>query len=229
MATGAESEILELGYFRPGPVPTRTLTTGRGRLRGDRAEERPRRAGGRHADRVAARPATQPLPGYQPGPAARLRGHLPAPRRRLPAAARRARQAPPQRRELRLRAGVERCAGHRLPLRVPGPAPHGDRPGAPGARVRPRPHRLGAERRVPRAARSTAAPRSSSTTPRRCRRRRDRVDRRAVGPGQVLDARTDYIGPLMELATGRRGEFTEHGVPRPRRASTCTSRCRSPS
>ena len=31
-----------------------------------------------------------------------------------------------------------------------GPAPHGDRPGAPRARVRPRPHRLGAVGRVPR-------------------------------------------------------------------------------
>ena len=28
MATGAESDILELGYFRPSPVPTRTLTAG---------------------------------------------------------------------------------------------------------------------------------------------------------------------------------------------------------
>ena len=39
----------------------------------------------------------------------------------------------------------------RLPLRLPRPAPHGDRPRAARARVRPRPDRDGAERRLPRA------------------------------------------------------------------------------
>ena len=53
---------------------------------------------------------------------------------------------------LRLRARVVGGAGLRVPLRVPGAAAHGDRPGAAGARVRPRPDRLGAERRVPRQA-----------------------------------------------------------------------------
>ena len=42
--------------------------------------------------------------------------------------------------------------GHGFPVRVPRPAPHGDRPGAARARVRPRPHRLGALGRVPRPA-----------------------------------------------------------------------------
>jgi hypothetical protein len=38
----------------------------------------------------------------------------------------------------------------RLPLRLPRPAPHGDHPGAPRARVQPRPHHHRAERRLPR-------------------------------------------------------------------------------
>ena len=49
-----------------------------------------------------------------------------------------------------LRAGDVHRARLRLPLRLPRPAAHGDRAGAAGARVRPRPHHHGADRGVPR-------------------------------------------------------------------------------
>ena len=64
-----------------------------------------------------------------------LRGALPGGRVRLSRPARRAGEAAPQRLLFRLRARDERGAGLRVPLRVPGLPPHGDHPGAPGARV----------------------------------------------------------------------------------------------
>ena len=100
-------------------------------------------------------------------------GIYPVERRGLPAAPRRAREAPPQRRVVHLRAGELGRARLRLPLRLPRPAAHGDRPGAARARVRPRPHRLGAVRRVPGRADATAAARSRSTTRPSCRRSGD--------------------------------------------------------
>jgi len=64
MATAAESEILELGYFRPGPVPTRTLTAGEvGYVASGLKSIRDARVGDTLT--VAARPATTPLPGYR--------------------------------------------------------------------------------------------------------------------------------------------------------------------
>ena len=123
----------------------------RGRLHRDRAQERPGRPGRRHRHdrRASGRRAAARLPG---GQEPRLRRDLPGQRRGLPAPARRAREAPPQRRQLHLHAGELGRARVRVPLRVPRPAPHGDRPGASRARVQPRPHRLGAVGRVPRAA-----------------------------------------------------------------------------
>ena len=149
MATDAESEILELGYFRPQPVPTKRLVAGEvGYVATGLKSIREAQVGDTMTS--AARRRRCAPARLQGAAAAGLRRHLPDARRRLSRAARRARQAPPQRRRLRLRAGVLGRARLRIPLRLPRPAAHGDHPGAPGARVRPRPDRLGAERRVPR-------------------------------------------------------------------------------
>ena len=48
MASGAEADPLELGVFRPQLVPVQAARGRRGRLRRDRAQERPRRPGRRH-------------------------------------------------------------------------------------------------------------------------------------------------------------------------------------
>ncbi len=53
-------------------------------------------------------------------------------------------EAPPQRRVLHVRARVVDGARLRLSLRLPRPPPHGDRPGAPRARVQPLAHHDGA-------------------------------------------------------------------------------------
>ena len=64
MATGVESEILELGYFRPQPVPTRRLTVGEvGYVASGLKSIADARVGDTLTD--ADRPASAPLPGYK--------------------------------------------------------------------------------------------------------------------------------------------------------------------
>jgi GTP-binding protein LepA len=64
MATGAESEILELGYFRPQPFPTRRLVAGEvGYVATGLKSIREAQVGDTLTD--ASRPASLPLPGYQ--------------------------------------------------------------------------------------------------------------------------------------------------------------------
>jgi len=64
MATGVESDILELGYFRPGPVPTRRLTVGEvGYVASGLKSIAEARVGDTLTD--ADKPAPAPLPGYK--------------------------------------------------------------------------------------------------------------------------------------------------------------------
>jgi GTP-binding protein LepA len=64
MATGAVSDILELGYFRPQPVPTRSLTTGEvGYVASGLKSIADARVGDTLTD--ADKPASEPLPGYK--------------------------------------------------------------------------------------------------------------------------------------------------------------------
>jgi GTP-binding protein LepA len=64
MATAAESEILELGYFRPQPVPARSLAAGEvGYVASGLKSIAEARVGDTLTD--ADKPATQPLPGYK--------------------------------------------------------------------------------------------------------------------------------------------------------------------
>ena len=152
---------------------------GRGRLHRREHQERPRREARRHRDprRQRAGPRAAPhrahdraAPRLQGREADGLRGRL-------------SRPTAPTTRTLRdameklhmndaafsLRARHERGARLRLPLRLPRAAPHGDHPGAPRARVQPRPHHHRAERRLQRATRPTARWCASRTRP-SCRR-----------------------------------------------------------
>jgi GTP-binding protein LepA len=64
MATGVESDILELGYFRPQPVPTRRLTAGEvGYVASGLKSIAEARVGDTLTD--ADKPAPGPLPGYK--------------------------------------------------------------------------------------------------------------------------------------------------------------------
>ncbi len=64
MATGAQSEILELGYFRPQPVPARSLTAGEvGYVASGLKSIADARVGDTLTD--ADKPAPDPLPGYK--------------------------------------------------------------------------------------------------------------------------------------------------------------------
>jgi GTP-binding protein LepA len=64
MATGAESEILELGYFRPQPVPTKRLVAGEvGYVATGLKSIREAQVGDTLT--TPERPATEPLPGYK--------------------------------------------------------------------------------------------------------------------------------------------------------------------
>ena len=90
------------------------------------------------ADRAAAR--------LQGDPAAGVRRPVPDRGQRVRPAARRAGEAQAQRQLAALRARGQPGAGLRLPLRLPRPAAHGDRAGAPGARVRPGPDHHRAQR-----------------------------------------------------------------------------------
>ena len=145
-------EAEELGFMSPSRRARRDARRRRGRLRRHGAQGRLEAARRRHAHRRQARRGGEPLPGYKDVKPMVFAGPVPDRLRRLPRAARRAREAEAERRGALLRARDLAGARLRLPLRLPRPPAHGDRPRAARARVRPRPARDRAERRVPRRA-----------------------------------------------------------------------------
>jgi GTP-binding protein LepA len=133
-----------------------------------------------------------------------VRRAVPGGRRPVRRAARRAREAPPQRLVLLLRARDLGRARLRLPLRLPGPAAHGDRPGAARARVHPRAAR---DRRRPVRYRvlKTTAEISRSTRP-----------RGLPDPGSIeaieepiitatILTGDEYVGAIIKLCQDKRG------------------------
>ena len=226
MATDAESEILELGYFRPQPVPTKRLVAEVGYVASGVKSIREARVGDTLTS--AAGGAPEPLPGYRGAAAARLRRHLPAAGRRLPRAARRPRQAPPQRRRLRLPARVVGGPRLRVPVRLPRPPPHGDRQerlerefdldliaSAPSVEYRAKLLHRAEPLVVDNPAQMPDPGQIESIS-------------RAVGAAQVITP-TEYIGPLMELAAPAAAASSRTWSTSTRTGSTSTSRCRSAS
>ena len=86
----------------------------------------------------SSRPAAAPLPGFKQIKPRVFAGLFPVELRGLRELPRRAREAEAERLGAALRAGGFRRARVRLSLRLPRPAAHGHRAGAPGARVRAR-------------------------------------------------------------------------------------------
>ena len=104
------------------------------------------RIGDTVVDADASRPA---LPGFEAIKPMVFAGLFPVQSARIRRLARRAGQTAAERRRVFLRAGKFRGPGLRLPLRISRPAAHGDRAGAPGARVWHRPDHHRAERALP--------------------------------------------------------------------------------
>ncbi len=159
LAAGTDYEVLEMGLFTPFAVAIEELGPGEvgfvaANIRSVHDVKLGRHGHARDQQPQQGRPPHGPHQGAAAGLQGRqahgLRGRLPDRQRGLPQPARRHGEAAPQRRGLQLRARRERGAGVRVPLRIPGPAPHGDHPGAARARVQPRPHHHGAERRLQR-------------------------------------------------------------------------------
>ena len=131
------------GRVQPQDDPDRRPERGRGGLRGRQHQDPGRRQGGRHHD-----PRPHPQHPALHRDAARLQGaaaggvrrHLPHQQRRLREPAGRHGPAAAERQLVQVRARDQPGARLRLPLRLPRPAAHGDRPGAAGAGVRPGPH-----------------------------------------------------------------------------------------
>ncbi len=135
MAEGQDYDAEQLGIFTPKAVPADELGVGEvGFLVANVKKISDAKIGDTITE--VARPTAEAVPRLQGTEADGVRRALPGRRARVRRAARRAREAAPQRRVVLLRAGDLGRARLRLPLRVPGAAAHGDRPGAARARVR---------------------------------------------------------------------------------------------
>ena len=149
MSTGATHELLEVGIVSPEPKPSAGLGVGEvGYLITGVKDVRQSKVG--DTVTTARHGAAQALDGLPRAQADGVLGALPGRRLRLPRPARRVGPAAAQRRRAHLRSGDLGGARLRVPLRLPGPAAHGDHPRTAGARVRPRPDLHVAERRLPR-------------------------------------------------------------------------------
>ncbi len=131
---------------------------------------------------------------------------------RLRGPARRGRQAAPERRLVLLRAGELGRPRLRLPLRLPRAAPHGDHPGAAGARVQPRPHHHRA-RACAIASHTTDGETTEIDSPASCRPRAASTTSRSPTSAPPSSPADEYVGGILALAEERRGEQQSAAVP----------------
>ena len=181
-------------------APARSATSSPG----SRTSARPRSAR-RVTDRRA--PAPSRSTGYRDPKPMVFCGLYPGRRRRVRRPARGAREAAAQRLVVHLRARDVGRARLRVPLRLPRPAAHGDRPRAARARVRPR------RSSPPRRTSSTGVELDrrhasrSSTTRRRCRRRTRSTRSRSRTSRSRSSRRPSTSARSWSSAQQRRGEM----------------------
>ena len=149
MNTAQDHEVEQLGVFTPKPVEVDAL--GPGEV-GFVACGIKGVADAQIGDTVTetARPTPSAVPGFKELKPMVFAGLYPVESHQYSRAARGAREAAAQRLGVLLRAGDLGRARLRVPLRLPRPAAHGDRPGAARARVRHGPGHDGAGRALPR-------------------------------------------------------------------------------
>ena len=149
MQSGVQLDVIELGMFRPQLAPVDVLGPGEvGYVATGLKSVRDCQVGDTMT--TSARPATEALPGYKQARSLVFAGIYPLNGPDYPLLRDALEKLHLNDASITYPAGELRRARLRLPLRLPGPAPHGDHPGAPGTRVRPRPHRLRAVGGVPR-------------------------------------------------------------------------------
>ena len=138
MGTGAVHQIDRVGVFTPKSVLVDDAGARRGRVHHRRRQGDRGRAGRRHPH---GRPQAgrRPAAGLPPLAAGRVLRHVPDRLRRVRGPARRLGKLRLNDASFEYEPETLGGAGLRLPLRLPGPAAPGDRPGAARARVQPRP------------------------------------------------------------------------------------------
>ena len=212
MGSGAEADILELGVFRPQLVPVNLLTAGEvGYIATGLKSVRDAQVG----DTVtsAGAPAAEPLPGYQAAKSLVFAGIYPISGEDYPLLRDAMEKLHLNDASFTFEPEIVDRPRLRVPLRLPGPPPHGDRPGAPRARVQPRPHRLRAVRRVPGHVAQREDDRHRQPGP-HAAGRRDRDDRGAVG--EPVGHHPDRVHRLAHGALDVAARLLpDDGVPRP--------------
>ena len=225
MAKGQEYDVDQVGVFSPKPIVGRGARRRRGRLHLRRHQDRQRRADRRHDHRGRRGRRRSRSPGFKVSKPMVFAGLYPVEGSEYPGAARRAREAAAERRLVLLRAGDVGGARLRVPLRLPRPAAHGDRPGAARARVRHGPGHHRAGRALPRDddRRRGAGDRQPVEA---ARHRPHRDDRGADHHGDDADAvRARRRDPAAVPGEARRAEVDR--VPGRRTACWSPTSCRS--
>jgi GTP-binding protein LepA len=191
---------------------TRSAASRRSRCRrASSARRRGLRDRGHQGESTARRSATpsrsstsrrRAAAGFQAGAAARVRRHVPDRPTTTTSSATRCRSCASTTRRCTTSPKCPRALGLRLPRRLPRPAAHGHRAGAPRARIPDRADHQRADRGL-RGAKTDGDVRSSTTRP-NYRRRQDRELREPIIVANIL-VPPDHVGGVLQLCADKRG------------------------